>query len=427
VREGLLYAGTETGLYISFDDGATWESCQLNLPIAPIHDLLVKDGDLIAATHGRSFWILDDVSPLRQFEEGMTKPAVHLFQPRSTHRIAPALFEGLFESGPGKNYSIAFGTLATYTDTKTIENAIRRSFIDAGANPPKAVIVTYHLKKKPKDKISLAFLDAKGSLIREFFSKPEGEKDDATQNLVYDKPEPTPEEKNELKIPANPGMNRFLWDMRYPDSTKVEGEDISAALVKGPMVAPGKYQVQLKVGKETLTQTFEITRDPRVSTAQADLEAQRDILLQIRDKMSETNHTINQIRYLRQQADEWTKRFEGHPQHDKIKDAATKLKDKLKEIEEPLIVPGLKSYHQTLNYGVRLAGKLAALVPVVASADFAPTKQVQEVFTLLSKQIDAQIKALNKVMETDVDRFNDLIWKAEIAPLVLKPKKQTQQ
>jgi hypothetical protein len=140
-------------------------------------------------------------------------------------------------------------------------------------------------------------------------------------------------------------------------------------------------------------------------------------------KCRKQTHTINQIRYLKQQADEWTKRFEGQPEADKIKDAAKTLKDKLNAVEEPLIVPGLKLQHQTLNYGIRLAGKLAALVPVINSADFAPTTQVREVFTHLSQQIDAQIEALNQVVETDVAHLNDLIWAAEISPLVLKPKK----
>jgi photosystem II stability/assembly factor-like uncharacterized protein len=422
-RAGLLYAGTESGLYVSFDDGANWESLQLNLPVAPIHDLLVKNNDLIAATHGRSFWILDDLTPLHQFNDTVAKSVAHLFQPRPTYRIVPALFEGLFETSPGKNYSVSLGNSAVYTETKTPENAVVRKFLDAGANPPRAVIVTYHLKKKSQEKISLTFMDAQGNLIKEFFSKPDEPKDEATHNLLYDKPEPTPEEKNELRITANEGMNRFLWDMRYPDSIKVEGEDIAAGLVRGPVVTPGTYQVQLKVGKQTLTQTFEVVRDPRVTTSQADLEAQRDLLLEIRDKMSETNHAINQLRYLKQQADEWAKRFEDHAQGEAIKDAAKALKAKLNEVEEPLIVPGLKLQQHNLNYGIRLAGKLAALPPVIASADFAPTKQAREVFAHLSSQIDAQIKALETVMKTDVARFNDLIWKAEISPLVLKSRK----
>jgi photosystem II stability/assembly factor-like uncharacterized protein len=424
-REGLLYAGTETGLYISLNDGGSWESFQLNLPVTPIHDLLVKGSDLVVGTHGRSFWILDDLTSLRQFEDGHPKAAAHLFQPRPTHRIAPALFEGLFEAGPGKNYGVSLGNQVTFTETKTPENAVVRKFLDSGANPPKAAVITYHLKKKPAEKISLAFLDAEGNLIKEFFSKPEEPKDEATENILYDKPEPTPEEKTELRITSNEGYNRFLWNMRYPDSTKVEGEDVSASLVRGPMVAPGSYQVQLKLGKQVLTQTFAVLPDPRVTTSQADLEAQRDLLLQIRDKMSETNHCINQIRYLKQQADEWTKRFEGHAQADKIKDAAQALKDKLKAVEEPLIVPGLKSQHHALNYGVRLAGKLASLVANVDSADFAPTSAVREVFTHLARQIDAQIKALNKLMSGDVARFNTLVAKADIAPLVLKPRKPT--
>jgi photosystem II stability/assembly factor-like uncharacterized protein len=423
MREGLLYAGTETGLYISFDDGANWEAFQLNLPISPIHDLLVKDSDLIVATHGRSFWILDDLTPLRQFNATITQSTAHLFQPRTTHRFSPGLFEGLFESAPGKNYSLAFGNSEVYIETKTPENAIVRKFLDAGMNPPKAVIVTYFLKKKPKEKISLAFLDSQGNLVKEFFSKPDDPKDESPENILHEKPEPTPEEKTALKITTNAGWNRFLWDMRYADSVKIEGEDVSAALVRGPLVAPGVYQVQLKVGKQTLTQTFEIIADPRVTTSQADLEAQRDLLLQIRDKMSETNHVINQIRYLRTQADEWAKRLEGYPQEQTIQEAAKALKDKLKAIEEPLIVSGLKSQHQVLNYGIRLAGKLANLSPIVSSADFAPTKQSYEVFAVLSKQIDAQIKALDKLMQSDVARLNELIAESGVAPLVMKPRK----
>jgi hypothetical protein len=335
------------------------------------------------------------------------------------------LFEGQFELGPGKNYSVSLGTLATFTETKTPENAAVRKFIDAGANPHKAVIVTYYLKKKPKEKIRLAFLDSQGNLIKEFFSKPEEPKDESSANILYEKPDRTPEEKTELRLTTQVGWNRFLWNMRYEDSIKVDGEDISASVARGPVVAPGTYQIRMTVGNKTQTQSFEVLKDPRVNTSQADLEAQRDLQLLIRDKMSDTNHTINQIRYLKQQADEWTKRFEGQPQADHIKEAAKVLKDKLKAVEEPLIVPGLKSQHQILNYGIRLAGKLAALVPVINSADFAPTTQVQEVFTQISQQVDAQKEALNQVVEMDVSHFNDLIWAAEISPLVLKPKKQS--
>ena len=422
-REGLLYAGTETGLYVSLDDGAHWESFQLNLPVSPIHDLVLKDTSLVVGTHGRSLWILDDLTPLHQFDDSISKSAAHLFQPRATPRIAPALFEPYVESVPGKNYSVGLGNLTTYTETKTPENAVERKFIDVGENPPRAVVVAYHLKKQPKDKISLAFLDADGNLIREFFSQPKPPKDESSENLLSDQPQPTPEEKTELKITANAGWNRFLWDMRYADSTKVEGEDVSAAFVPGPVVAPGTYQVQLRLGKQTLTQTFEVLKDPRVTASQADFVAQRDLLLQIRDKMSETNHTINQLQYLKAQVEEWTKRFEGHPDAEQIKTAAQALKAVLDTVEEPLMVPGLKSQHHVLNYGVRLAGKLSGLAPIISSADFAPTQQAREVFVFLSGEIDAQINALNRVMEDDVARFNDLIWKAEIAPLVLKPKK----
>lgn len=423
-RQGLLYAGTETGLYVSFDDGERWEAFQLNLPVTPIHDLLVKNNDLIVGTHGRAFWILDDLTPLHQFNDAIIGAAAHLFQPRSSYRVLPAIFEELVEGGPGKNYSVGFGTIATYTETKTPENVAVRKFLDAGNNAPRALIVTYHLNQKPAEPIKLTILDADGNVVKEFASKADEPPDESSENLPTTKPEPTAEEKSRVYLTANAGMNRFLWDMHYTDSTRVDGEDIAAAMVRGPLVAPGTYQVRLTVGEQNYTQAFEIQIDPRVTTSQADLEAQRDLLLQIRDKMSDANHTINQLRYLRQQADEWTKRFEGHPQAETIKDAAKALKDKLTEIEEPLIVPGLKLQQHTLNVGIRLTGKLANLPPVIDSADFAPTQQAREVYAHLAGQIDAQIEALNGAMESDVARFNDLIWKAEISPLVLKPKTQ---
>ncbi|HEY0604275.1 MAG TPA: hypothetical protein VGD58_15250 [Herpetosiphonaceae bacterium] len=398
-RQGLLYAGTETGLYISFDDGANWQRFQLNLPITPIHDLLIKDSDLIAGTHGRSIWILDDLTPLRQLQDADMEQAAHLFTPRPTIQQVQSIdWTG---SNPGKNYLSSSG--GAFVHKKTPENATIRSFLDAGENPPAGVIVTYHLKEAPSGTISLSFRTGSGKLIRTFTSR----------DLSADKPKAGEKKKssadeNELKISANSGWNRFVWDMRHAPGTTVEGmepdEDFAAA---GPRIAPGTYQVELTVGEQKLSQTFEIICDPSAPAAQEDLQAQYDLLVQIHERINQTAIAINRMRDLRQQLDGWAKRVEGRDGTTEIAEAATTLKEQVLEIEKTLLIPDMRSgWGDKLNAGARLLEQITALPSVVALGNYRPTDQAYEAFEHLSGKIQTQLDRLDQLIESEIPQLN---------------------
>jgi photosystem II stability/assembly factor-like uncharacterized protein len=414
-RRGLLYTGTETGLYVSFDEGETWEPFQLNLPVAPVYDLQIKGTDLIAATHGRSFWILDDVSPLRTLTPEVQQNPAHLFEPRTTVRVRGG---GAAKILPGVNYSGGLGGIS-YVEQKRPDGEADRVLLDAGKNPPEGVIVSYFLKERPRSTVKLEFLDAKGDLIRAFAStKRETETQPVEPSPAADEEEPEeitalipPEDR---KVSKEPGINRFVWNMRYPDAKKLPGDIPTERSLAGPLVAPGTYQVRLSVGGETYTGPFEIRKDPRVTATREDLDGQTELLLQVRDKLTETHDAVLRIRSVRRQVDEWLDRAKGKPKTAALQDAAKQLKDRLSAIEEQLAQTRASGESDRLNYPGRLNAKLAHLSAVIASADGAPTRQSYEVFDSLSGQIDAQIKDLGGAIKTDVAAFTKLLQQAKV-------------
>ena len=217
-------------------------------------------------------------------------------------------------------------------------------------------------------------------------------------------------------------MNRFIWNMRYPDARGVPGDVTTERSLTGPLAPPGLYQVQLTVGDQTATQSFEIRKDPRVSATQADFAAQFALLLQIRDKLSETHDAIVQLRNVRQQVEEWTRRAasqsDGRPMAGKVAEAAQGLQGKLSAIEEELIQGQARVQQDQLNLPTRLNAKLAALTSVVASADGVPTQQAYAVFRDLSERIDQQLTRVREVVETDVLAFSNLIRESDIPAVV---------
>jgi hypothetical protein len=406
-RRGLLYAGTETGVYVSFDDGESWQSLRLNLPAVPVYDLVIKDHDLVAATHGRSFWILDDLTPLHQLQDrGLGAPA-HLFSPRPTIRVPPPMGFGR-QPGPGKNYMLALGVPATYYETSTPGGQTVRTFLDAGKNPPDGVIVTYYLGQEPEGEVTLSFLDTKGQLIKSFSSAAAQEQPNAIG-------------RKEPRVPAEVGLNRFVWNLRYPDARAVPGDATTERSLTGPLAPPGTYQVQLSVGGQTYMASFELRKDPRVSATPADFEAQFSLLLRIRDKLSDTHDAINRLRSVRRQVEEWVQRAEalsdGGSAAEAVRNAAKGLLEKLDGVEEELIQRRARVQQDQLNFPTRLNAKLAALTSVVASADGAPTRQAYDVFHDLSTRIDQQLMQLQEVMEKDVAALNELIRTSDIPPI----------
>ena len=410
-RRGLLYAGTEYGAYISFDNGANWQSLRQNLPVVPIHDLAVKNGDLVAATHGRSFWIMDDLTPLRQATQASAESLVHLFEPRTTYRLTPPETFGVPSRNPW-GYERTGTLVVAYDQHEDSHGRFVRNYLDGGGNPPQGVVVSYYLAEKPESEVSLTFLDSTGTKIVRY----------RCQGAPGASP---PSNGDECGPAPHSGMNRFVWNMRYPKAATLPGDPLTERLhdpaLTGPTAPPGSYSVQLKVGEQTFTQPLAIEKAPGVEATQADMEAQFAFLMEIRDKLSETHIAVKQIRSIRRQVEEWTARTEGQTSGEPVAKAAGEIKEKLAAIEGELVQYHARSQIDRLKYPSRLNGKLTGLLSWVTSSDEKPTKQSVEVYNHLSKQVDAQVEALRKFIETDLEKFNSLISELEVPPLTMTP------
>ena len=394
-RRGLLYAGTEAGVYVAFDDGAHWQPLRLNLPVVPVHDLAVKDGDLIAATHGRSFWVLDDLTPLYEVTADALAAEAHLCAPRPTTRFWTNRGFGR-QVFPGKTYQMTGATMVTLNQTDAPNGEKVERYLDAGKNPPDGVVVYYSLKGRPSGEVRLAFCDADGSEIKAFVSKPEG---DASGKPADD----------EKRVPKEAGLNRFVWNMRYPDAGKLDGAVYRSGGITGPLAPPGRYQVRLTVGDHSYTQPFEIRCDPRVEATDDDLRAQFALQLKIRDKLSETNAAIARIRKIRDQVDAWEERLRDRDDAQPILEAAEALTGSIAEVEENLIQTRWKVGKDPLTAPAKLNAKLATLGAAVGSADGRPTRQAYEVFESLSAAIDRERERVDGPLQEEVDRFNDVV------------------
>ncbi|HKE32504.1 MAG TPA: glycosyl hydrolase, partial [Candidatus Angelobacter sp.] len=355
-RKGLLYAGTEKGVYVSFDDGANWQSLQLNLPVSPAYDLYLHDKDLIAATHGRSFWILDDVTPLQQYSPQFANEDVHLYQPSvASHTI----FGGGFGGGGGGGavgQNPPSGAVIYYslkTALKAPETKKAAPSAEGGAaekpaaegkepgqnkppgspEPPKtettATAATETEVRGKNPPITLEILDQKGQVVRRYPPKnpPQEEGPEAGA-------EPRPPEHG---LPLDAGLNRFAWDLRYEGASRVPHSPLWGGSTEGPEALPGAYQVRLTVNGKAYTAPLEIKADPRLSSSQQDLQKQFDLLIKIRERVTQTHDTVNQIRDIRGQINALNKRLENDPHAKVVGDAGKQLDKKMTEVEEALI------------------------------------------------------------------------------------------
>ncbi len=403
VRPGLLYAGTEFGLYVSFDDGENWQKLQLNLPVAPLYDLAVKGDELVACTHGRSFWILDDVTPLRQANERIADSDAHLFRPKDTIQdVEPAIFAPLPPIPGAKNYQVdAHGGTAFYVRRRA-DGGQYRAHVDAGDNPHRGVSVYYYLREEPEGEVTLTFADAGGREIASYTGGAEPS-DDGTQQCV----------------PVARGMNRFVWDMRYPGPKGIPNDATMGpfwASSQGPEAPPGEYQVVLAAGGQVYSQTFDMLKDPRVSASQEEIEDRFDTLMEIRDKISETNDAILRVRSIYSQMEEWEKRAEGRS--DAIAEAAQTLRGKLSAVETELIQTSIKTQHDFMRYPAQLNAKLRGIVSVVSSAVGTPTEQSVDAFGEFSGRVDVHLERLQQVIDEDLREFGDLVSELDVPPIV---------
>ncbi len=375
-RKGLLYAGTETGIWVSFDDGSHWQSLQLNLPPTPIHDMVIHDDDLTAATHGRSFWVLDDLSPLRQVSASIAAEDAHLFTPKTALRTRAGHVEP-------RHYPI-------------------------GENPPSGGIFYYYLKEDPKEPAKLDFLDEQGKVVRSY-SSAEKKKEEAAEEGERD--------ETIDHIPAKAGLNRFAWDLRYELPAKIPLAIYDSGDLLSPFALPGKYQVRLTVAGKSQTTPFEIKIDPRVQTSSEDLRKQNDLEVKIRDREDEMNKAILAIRDLRTQLAALEKRIGSADSVKPIASSSADLRKKATAIEEELIQINAKSSEDEANYPTRLNSKLAYLFNVVDSADTAPTTAELGVFADLDRRLESQLVKWREVLAKDIPALNDLMLKNNI-PLV---------
>jgi photosystem II stability/assembly factor-like uncharacterized protein len=420
-RPGLLFAGTEQGVYVSFDDGAHWQALQINLPVVPVNDLIVKKNDntndLVVATHGRSFWVLDDITPLEQYQESVPQQEAHLFTPSATSHT---VFRGSFfraQGNVGKNPP-AGAVIDYWLKTSLKKPEKKEAAAASGAeSKPKAdedAKSDDEKKKEEAPKITLEILDSSGKVIRKLPKKKE--EGDDEENFFQRNPSAD-------TLPADAGLNRFVWDLRYEGATKVPHAPLWGGTTDGPVALPGTYQVRLTVLGKSYTAPLEIKADPRLKIGQDDLAKQFDLLLKIRDKITVTDDAIIQIRDVREQINAENKRLKNDSREKAIADAGKALDKKMTEVEEQLIQTKAKSGQDVLNFPVRLNNHLVALSGVVGSADSAPTKQSYEVFEMLNKDADEQLAKWKAIVSTDVATYNNLVKQQEVpAILVTQPE-----
>ena len=405
VKQGLLYAGTETRVYVSFDDGGSWQTLRGNMPITPISDLVVKGDDLVVATNGRSFWILDDLPALRQLSAADAEGEAILLQPGPALRDPHPVGAGR-PGGEGKNYMLGLGYGGAFYEKAGPDGEAIRVMLDCGENPPSGVVVHYYFKDKPEE-AKLTFLDAEDNEIRSFESKKaDGEDSGTTKTGNVKQGEPT--------VRAEAGMNRFTWDTRYPGSTKPEIEDVDVHGFDGPVAPPGTYKVRLDVGDTSQTESFEIHRNPEADATDEDLREQFDLLMRIRDKVSETYEAANKIASVRGQVDAWVARATDESAKDAVNAAADELKGKLDAVDGEIVQRDTLGGVDRLSKPSKLDAKIREIAFVPSSADYRPTKQAYEVFEDLSGRLDVQFKALQEIIDNDLPKFVDIIHELEI-------------
>jgi photosystem II stability/assembly factor-like uncharacterized protein len=364
-RKGLLFLGTEAGIYVSFDDGAHWQSLRLELPVTPVHGIEIKNNDLVIGTHGRSFYILDNISVLRQVNAAMTSEPVVLFDPA-----------------------------------------------DAVRSVSRGVFIDYYLKDAA-DKLTIDLLDSAGKVIRTYSGPAQPQQPVAGRPAEAEEGD-GPRQAAPARVTAAKGMNRFTWDMRYPNAFEFPGLIMWAASTRGPMAPPGRYQVKVTANGVTRTQDFEIRRNAAVpGSTDADLQAQFTLARQISERVSEANRAVVRIRELKEQI---TDRI-GKANDAAIKSTGQSLVDKLTDVEGEIYQYRLRSNQDPLNYPIRLNNKLAALQGTVESGDYRPTDQSYAVFKELSGRLDKQLARLEALTKTDLAAFNTALEAAGQPPV----------
>jgi photosystem II stability/assembly factor-like uncharacterized protein len=364
-RPGLLYAGTEYGMYISFDDGAHWKKFQLNLPIVPVTDLTIKENDLVVATQGRAFYVIDDLSVIQQMNNEILNKSFHVFGINPAWRMQ------------GGGFRQNFGTPR-----------------NAGTNPPNGVVINYYLRDvNDSTKASIAFGDKNHKVIKTFAT-----------------------DSKENKLDVSKGMNQFVWNMQYPEAEKIEGMILWTGVPGAITAPPGNYFARIKFGKDSVEVPFVIKADPNYKISQQDYEAQFAFLEEVQNKFNDVQKAIKNIRMVRTEISDLTSRW-GKDTPKDVKQMADSINKQMTAIEETLYQTKAKSGQDVLNYPIKLNDKLGGIFDVAASGNMAPSKQVKESYANIAAQCDAALAKLKKIFEQDVPALNEMIRK-ETLPVI---------
>ena len=405
VRPGLLFTGTETGIFYSLDDGQHWSRMGGGLPVAPIYDLKIKHGDLIAATHGRSFWILDDLSPLRQLSADLN--AVQLITPRDTVRSRLSWSAGSSLGKKGISYGPAFG-IGGSSETVTLPDGTpTRVFLDVGEGAPGGALVHYWLPEGFKGSVRLRILDAKGREIRLVDSS-------LTQVPAAKRPS------------VKPGLNRWSWDLRHRGPTSLdkslmtrrnqplaaESEDLD-----GPVVNPGRYTVVLEAGEQSLQAHFAVIKDPRVKASQRAFEQQGALLAQLYGQWSRLNEGVNHLRTIKRQLAGLAPRLNAASKA--LRSQVTSLERNLSAIEAVLVDVKRESPRDVLRHPAGLDDTLVDLISVVSIADEAPTHQARQVSDEILARVEAELGKLHACVTHDLGALNTALRQAGLEVLGL--------
>ncbi|MGD8322158.1 MAG: glycosyl hydrolase [Gemmatimonadota bacterium] len=399
VRPGLLYAGTEIGVYVSLDDGNHWQPLQRNLPRSSVRDLTVHGADVVAATHGRGFWVLDDVSLLRQLADSVTETAAFLFPPEPAVRA--------LERAPYK--------------TPT-----------TGENPPHGAIIDYWLREPPRDDVTLEILDAGGNVVRTFTSEaPDTAGEGVPDVALRLRGETVPQRYRrrgdpvdtaafvpaDSIVPTRPGTNRFVWNLRYPAPEQVDGIVIDLGTGDGPEAVPGEYTVRLTVDGQVMERPLQVTPDPRLDVTHADLVAQFDAVKEVTDRIGQIARETAHLLDLKAQMDDRVKQTADQPYADRVREATEPIQAALDSVHAAIVEVYWTTDYKSLHYPVRPYNQLLTLNAALQSGQNAPTDAQRRVAGELGAKVDAQVARLREIESTDIARLNQQLEELGVPPV----------
>ncbi len=380
-RRGLLYAGTEFGLFVSFDDGANWQPLQQNLPVTPVTDIAVTRQDLVVATQGRSFWILDDLTPLHQLNDDLVNSQMRLLEPRTAYRF-----------GGGSSFG---GGGA------------------AGQNPPSGPVIHYWFAEQPEGEVTLEILDLEGNVLRSLSSEKEEPQAPNPWRRFMTGP------STSRKLTAAKGLNRYVWNLRLTDAELIDNAVLWGS-ARGPKVPPGSYQARLTVGDSSATQSFEVLGDPRLATSAKDYDHQFELSKQVWQALTDSHRTLKTARDVRLQITTLAERLQALEPDEALEASAKKCQEALEAVEDKIYQTRAESSQDVLNFPPKLDNQLLGLLGIVNSGNAAPTAGSVERYQDLRAELDAVKAELQGVLDNQVQGFSELVQSKQV-PAVIVP------